>query len=180
MSSTIVPPTEESLIVIAVIPGLLVALILFPVLFLMSWWLCVCRTQRNRGTDPLTASCQLSLHFSSIVLNRTLSTKPFVPPMAKNPIYDGAETEIYEFIPMFTGLDSIDYQGHAPPNLPPPRRAIMDINIVNKHQPRHCLHSTSHLNQLRLALADSYRRILTKGFVDSVRFKTIEEKCSDN
>ena len=133
MSSTTVPPTEESLIVIAVIPGLLVALILFPVLFLMSWWLCVCRTQRNRGTDPLTASYQSSLHFSSTVLNRTLSTKPFVPPMAKNPIYDGAETEIYEFIPMFTGLDSIDYQGHAPPNLPPPRRATMDINIVNKH-----------------------------------------------
>lgn len=66
------------------------------------------------------------------VLQRTLSTKPFVPPMAKNPIYDGAEPGIYEFIPVFTGLDSIDFP-EAPPNLPPPRRATMDINIGQKH-----------------------------------------------
>ena len=53
--------------------------------------------------------------------------------MAKNPIYDGAETEIYEFIPVFTGLDSIDFTGPAPPILPPPRRATMDVSISTKH-----------------------------------------------
>ena len=57
-----------------------------------------------------------------------------VPPMAKNPIYDGTEGEIYEYIPHLSDLNTIDFPaGEMPPNLPPPRRATMDVSIPNKH-----------------------------------------------
>lgn len=62
--------------------------------------------------------------FFSLVLQQ-IPPKHFVPPMATNPIYDGAELEIYEFIPQITTLT---FPLEEPPTLPPPRRATMDVS----------------------------------------------------